>query len=105
MNPEIKQKWVDALRSGKYKQGIEELKDSEGRYCCLGVLCVVTKQKKWAGRSTLPEHIQANVGVTECGDLPKPIYVDGQLYSTLTGLNDFAEYDFNRIADIIEEQL
>lgn len=37
MNPELKQKWIEALRSGKYKQGKKRLRHA-GRYCCLGVL-------------------------------------------------------------------
>ncbi len=40
MNLELKQKWLDALRSGKYKQGTQYLNSSSG-YCCLGVLCEV----------------------------------------------------------------
>lgn len=43
MNPEIKQRWIEALKSGQYWQGKNLLKqeDSEGQitYCCLGVLC------------------------------------------------------------------
>jgi hypothetical protein len=38
MNPEIKQKWVDALRSGEYQQGRNSLRNGNG-FCCLGVLC------------------------------------------------------------------
>ena len=39
LNPNA-QKWVDALRSGKYKQGSDALvKGNE--YCCLGVACAV----------------------------------------------------------------
>jgi len=42
MNPEVKKLWVDALRSGEYKQGYKDLFkiDSNGNksYCCLGVL-------------------------------------------------------------------
>jgi len=38
MNPEIKQLWVDALRSGDYNQTTGVLHDGFG-YCCLGVLC------------------------------------------------------------------
>jgi hypothetical protein len=38
MDPEIKAKWVEALRSGRYEQGRMMLLH-EGRYCCLGVLC------------------------------------------------------------------
>jgi hypothetical protein len=41
MNPEIKQKWTDALRSGDYKQGRACLRSIDDRYCCLGVLCDV----------------------------------------------------------------
>lgn len=36
-------KWVKALRSGQFKQGIGTLKqfnsDGQAQYCCLGVLC------------------------------------------------------------------
>ncbi len=38
MNPEIKKKWLEALRSGEYSQGKSHLK-AENFYCCLGVLC------------------------------------------------------------------
>lgn len=42
MNPEIKRRWITALRSGKYPQGKGALHtvfpDSE-TFCCLGVLC------------------------------------------------------------------
>ena len=31
-------KWVEALRSGKYRQGRGQLQTA-GRYCCLGVAC------------------------------------------------------------------
>jgi hypothetical protein len=38
MNPEVKKLWLDALRSGEYKQGRYKLRGIGG-YCCLGVLC------------------------------------------------------------------
>jgi len=41
LNPNA-QKWVDALRSGKYKQGRYQLNDGTG-LCCLGVGCEVAK--------------------------------------------------------------
>ena len=44
MNPEVKQKWIDALRSGKYEQGSEKLRSVSG-YCCLGVLCDLYAQE------------------------------------------------------------
>lgn len=38
MNQQIKARWVEALRSGKYGQTSSYLSDSQG-FCCLGVLC------------------------------------------------------------------
>ena len=47
MKPEIKKKWLRALRSGKYKQTKEMLHKKNGGYCCLGVLCdIYAKEKK-----------------------------------------------------------
>lgn len=45
MNAEVKKLWVEALRSGKYKQGKGSLRRVPSRsndvdkFCCLGVLC------------------------------------------------------------------
>lgn len=39
MNPEIKAKWVAALRSGEYRQGQANLRNRANEFCCLGVLC------------------------------------------------------------------
>ena len=47
MKPEIAQRWVEALRSGEYKQGlsvlrrIDESGNGQDSYCCLGVLCEI----------------------------------------------------------------
>ena len=38
MRSEIKQMWLDALRSGEYKQGQKALR-TDDNFCCLGVLC------------------------------------------------------------------
>ena len=41
MSPELKQKWIDALESGKYIHGKNRLKIIEDgcvKHCCLGVL-------------------------------------------------------------------
>jgi hypothetical protein len=37
LNPTVKRKWIKALRSGDYKQGIWYL-EKTGKFCCLGVL-------------------------------------------------------------------
>lgn len=38
MTPELKEKWLTDLKSGKYPKTRGHLKDKIG-YCCLGVLC------------------------------------------------------------------
>ena len=39
MNPEIKARWVAALRGGEYTQGKSSLRNKYDELCCLGVLC------------------------------------------------------------------
>ena len=51
MNQKIKERWVKALRSGKYKQGKGWLRKSSGpkkksEFCCLGVLCDLAVKSK-----------------------------------------------------------
>lgn len=41
LDPETKQKWIDALRSGEYKQGngvLFDIEDGGKQFCCLGIL-------------------------------------------------------------------
>jgi hypothetical protein len=45
MNRTIKKKWINALRSGRFKQGNGCLRSGEG-HCCLGVLCEITGNGK-----------------------------------------------------------
>jgi len=48
MNPEIKEKWIAALKSGKYRRATGRLVTREGEtpvaHCCLGVLCDIHKE-------------------------------------------------------------
>lgn len=39
MDAEVKAKWLEALRSGKYQQAQGVLRQNETHFCCLGVLC------------------------------------------------------------------
>jgi hypothetical protein len=39
MDPQIRARWVAALRSGEYAQGRAMLRTDGGELCCLGVLC------------------------------------------------------------------
>jgi hypothetical protein len=46
-------KWVEALRSGEFKQAQRKLRRSDGTFCCLGVACELYRREcgegEWVG--------------------------------------------------------
>lgn len=119
MNQEVKEKWVAALRSGKYVQSKLRLKTKYG-YCCLGVLCdLAVKEgicKEYPGEdlhteevsfdnrtSILPDSVLRWAGI---GSANPNMQIEGKIYPhTLSECNDSLELDFNQIAEVIEKQL
>ena len=112
MNPEIKSKWIEALRSGNYKQGVNALRSKDDRYCCLGVLCdLYLKQKGgwWSPDSVytihgeggaLPSAVITWAGLTNKNPLLQP-----NTKLTAIGANDRERRSFAEIADLIEQNL
>lgn len=47
IDDDTKARWVAALRSGEYRQGKSLLRDSEDRFCCLGVLADLVDPHAW----------------------------------------------------------
>jgi hypothetical protein len=47
MNHDVKIRWLEALRSNKYRQGTGTLRTLEGKFCCLGVLCDLYSPEEW----------------------------------------------------------
>lgn len=113
MNPEVKQKWIKALRSGEYKQAKGQLTTLTGEDCCLGVLCKLavaegviapsTKEEKYVtyDREThiLPQKVIIWAGVDSCGG-----YKNENGIQWLTEDNDGGA-TFLDIADTIEKYL
>jgi hypothetical protein len=98
MKKEWADKWAKALRSGKYKQGFGKLynKDTK-RYCCLGVLCKLTKNRMTGPKEYLSQKVMDQTGMPS---------KQGSVYPcgyNLSGLNDTG-MSFNMIADIIEKE-
>lgn len=133
MKPEMKTRWIEALRSGEYQQCQKGLKMVNGNptYCCLGVLTEIVAAEldlKWTVLANgefhgieLKEAIEdswlVKAVMDHCGlDQTDPtvhIKVDHKRLSvapedkinvTLSVLNDQG-YSFDEIADIIEENL
>ena len=97
--------WVEALRSGKYKQGTHALRSSDDRYCCLGVLCDIAGVE-WGRHSSelyragyditaAPPKAMGFVGLTD------RIGGFGEGSDALASWNDFGA-NFAEIADLIE---
>lgn len=135
LKPEIKTRWVEALRSGEYRQGRNVLRHQSSAgvtHCCLGVLCeialedgIVTRISDDASNGTA---IWTDSAGYQLSALPtSPAVVEWALGSfdrdagvntvsnltlvladgshTLTGINDAGKHTFAEIADLIEEQL
>lgn len=101
---EARKLWVEALRSGKFAQAKECLRDKHG-YCCLGVACELFRVHEgygeWDGEAFLEN----------TGDMPEDVRVWLGLRSTNGAMGERAEtlasrndsgMPFAVIADIIE---
>lgn len=121
LKPSVKKRWVEALRSGKYTQGVGELKTAGGSFCCLGVLCDVVKDDALVkGEWQVDAYGSRNFAVDgDFSSTEPPHTVDVRAinarsitrgdwsWSPLIARNDFNNDDyaftFDVIADIIEE--
>ena len=111
MRVEIKQMWLDALRSGEYKQGQGAL-HIDHSFCCLGVLCDLHRKNsinrldwEFNRRDNRFEY------EGEAGELPNIINdwaginnIQKLIFSKLINCNDSGS-TFAEIADIIEAEL
>ncbi len=113
MDPELKEEWVAALRSGKYEQGIGTLRSESGkRFCCLGVLCDILEPEGW---ELTPHNItDGNYYFHTLADLGgalihkqflKEFGIKGSAACNLAQLNDDDRYTFEMIANVIEKEL
>lgn len=131
MNPEVKKKWVKALRSGEYKQCYGQLKSCEGGFCFLGVLCDIYGKERgieWEERSigdasswfirpmladadalsngtVLPDKVEkwAELSNTARFNIPPYPDVDGKASTRLSG--DISMMDVNDICKYSFEEI
>lgn len=122
MNPKVKAKWVDALRSGRYKQGTTGwLRHLDDRYCCAGVLTDIyinendgewTKGERGYVFDNEADYIHPDVqdwagidGHRATEDAHPPILTINGITADIVTHNDIHEVPFNVLADAIDEQL
>ncbi len=119
MRPEIRARWVTALRSGDYPQTRTRLHDDDG-FCCLGVLCDLARRDgiiqavlndvegdwEYAGEAfELPPAVREWAGLRAAGSADPTVSVivdDERMDMDLASLNDDYDFSFDQIADAIE---
>jgi hypothetical protein len=109
MDAQLKAKWVEALRSGKYRQTTGNLREERTTrrygYCCLGVLCHVAGSKWRHGVPVLGETIMEAQGEAYLSyDALKLTGLDDTQQRVLADKNDEGS-SFAEIADYIESSL
>lgn len=125
MNKAIKNRWIKALRSGKYTQGpqvLKLIKDNGTKHCCLGVLCELAIEdgilvehsssspigfQKFGSNDEyclLPEEVRKWAGISKDRGLMVRIKLKDDPMSSLTKLNDNGT-PFDKIANIIKSEL
>ena len=110
MDQAVKARWVEALRSGRYRQTDGTLKDERG-HCCLGVLCEVERPPEVEiGWNTIQVRVPSEDGEPD-------VHIDAVLgpdlerrwgtgdTAVLTRMNDTEGLSFAEIADWIEAHL
>lgn len=130
MTPSQKQRWLAALRSGKYEQTKGWL-NKDNKFCCLGVACEVFKEdvnltvteevyggspagveeykfvKYNHSSGMLPDPLSNMLGMDKLGRLPNNVPEElkdsAGIPLSLVGLNDDHDYTFGQIADVIEK--
>jgi len=114
LKKEFKRAWVEALRSGKYKQGFEQLVtityDGSREFCCLGVAAAISGMNvdDLIGKELPPLEVAAkwwNKRPADTYDVSNPQVCLSCGKYPLAYINDHLQLSFNEIADIIEEQL
>lgn len=113
---EVYDLWIEALKSGKYKQGPGQLKKSINKrvtYCCLGVLCDLARKDggpKWNGlphredSNTLRIDYEYDRSLEKISpDIKHFMGFDTTEEKMLMEMNDFASYTFKDIAEEIKK--
>lgn len=123
-NLENIRKWIDALRSGEYKQTVGALRDSSG-YCCLGVACDLAVKagvpmrlgvlrdaitiggekvvKTYDGNHKLPPLCVSDWLGFEDANLRMSAHTSTSAETlTLSEWNDRSRVDFRKIADMLD---
>ena len=101
---DFKNKWVEGLRSGQYKQAVGELyQEASDSYCCLGVACIVAGHTKDELAHNLKVPCQLSYPRTPALLHAHYLKEPNSIVCRLIDMNDNGRKSFNEIADYIEQ--
>jgi hypothetical protein len=110
MKKEIAQLWSRALRSNEWKQGKHAL-EVNGKVCPLGLLCQLAMV--YGHVEFEPYKGIAGKYGGKLAEIPDEVKEWAEMYGnngeikgdflTIVGYNDFMDYTFNEIAEVIDE--
>jgi hypothetical protein len=100
MNLFYRSQWTSALRSGRYEQGVEHLRPTEGTFCAFGVLCDVIDRSWWYRGSDNDGGwlYQGDEGLAELRRLKE---LEPDVHATVIRMND-SGMSFADIADYLD---
>lgn len=97
----FKKLWLEALRSGKFKQGKLRLHNlDDNSYCCLGIACRIMHPRRVFNGVDLPYK-------SHKFKIPKMLNCDqsNSIAQQLAEFNDDKGYSFEKIANWIEKNI
>lgn len=96
---ELVNKWIEALRSGEYKQWRGGLRRDDC-FCCLGVACDLSGFDKWTDKGNYQVYSES-VGTLSPKDM-QTLGISHSEQDVLIDMNDYQGKSFPEIADAIE---
>ncbi len=103
MKTKLKKLWIQALRGGKYQQGIRFLRNKHNECCCLGVLCDLVEPESWSQQGRNGEFLHGPNGMLMPDDnfLTK-VGLNLSTATVLATMNDRGQ-SFTEIANYIKK--
>jgi len=96
IDKEIKEKWLTSLRSGEFVQGTHNFKTIDGKYCCLGVLCMITNTPLKTDVGPYSDNFKAVKGILG-------VNIDNEKFTDLYYTNDnLCDGKYSAVIPLIE---
>ena len=105
MKAGIRQQWLEALRSGTYKQAEATLRTADDKFCCLGVLCHLVAPQDWEpARGSSGYRFREGYVAYLPPSVGDEVGLPGEMAKTPMTMNDNGQ-SFAEIADWIEANI